>query len=251
MQLVSLVALEPPASFEPNRLRDEKSKVLRAILPFTAELASTSVVRGQYGPGIVSGQRVVGYREEPGVRADSRTETYVAAKFLIGNWRWAGVPFYVRTGKRLARSHTEIAVQFRRVPHTMFRGRTLQPNWLIIEIQPCERITVSFDVKRRGPGFDIRPALMQFSYERPPGFAGQDAYVTLLNDCLRGDATLFDRADNIEAAWTLVDPILRAWASGPPPDFPNYAAGSWGPKAADELLARDGRQWRVPSDSAC
>ncbi|MFY9531356.1 MAG: glucose-6-phosphate dehydrogenase [Candidatus Acidiferrales bacterium] len=244
LQLTSLVAVEPPATFEATAVRNEKIKVLQSIRPFTRESVWQSVVRGQYGPGSVEGKPVPGYRSEPSVHPNSSAETYVAIRFFVDNWRWSGVPFYLRTGKRLARSLTEIAIQFREAPHLVFRGETLQPNWLVLNIQPGEGISLSFGAKAPGPHLSIRPVKMDFQYRTTFGEGSRSAYATLINDCIRGDATLFDRADSVEAAWSLLDPVLEAWAEASPPPFPNYAAGSAGPKAADDLLGADGRRWR-------
>jgi glucose-6-phosphate 1-dehydrogenase len=244
LQLVALVAMEPPAKFDALAVRNEKIKVLQSIRPFEPADVARQVVRGQYGPGTLHGTKVVGYREEQGVRPDSTTETFVAARLWIDNWRWADVPFYLRTGKRLARRVTQIAVQFRRAPHIVFRNRKLDPNWLVLNLQPDEGISLAFGAKLPGPELQIQTVHMDFRYSTTFGEAGSNAYATLLNDCLRGDATLFDRADSVEAAWALLDPVLRYWAEAPAPEFPNYAAGSWGPPAAEELLARDGRHWR-------
>lgn len=244
LQLTSLVAVEPPAAFEATAVRNEKIKVLQSIRPFTPESVWQSVVRGQYGPGSVDGKPVPGYRSEPGVRPNSSAETYLALRLFVDNWRWSGVPFYLRTGKRLARPLTEIAIQFREAPHLVFRGESLQPNWLVLNIQPGEGISLSFGAKAPGPQMSIRPVKMDFQYRTTFGESSRSAYATLINDCIRGDATLFDRADSVEAAWSLVDPILAAWAEASPPPFPNYAAGGAGPKAADDLLGADGRRWR-------
>jgi glucose-6-phosphate 1-dehydrogenase len=244
LQLVSLVAMEPPAAFQADALRDEKVKVLRAI--GTDPTDPTQVVRGQYGPGWVAATQVPGYRQEPGVDPESETETYVAAKLTIDDWRWSGVPFYVRTGKRLAKRSTEIAIQFREVPHRLFRdaGADPDPNLLAIRIQPDEGIMLRFSAKVPGLGMAVRPVTMDFTYGSAFNVDSPDAYETLILDALQGDASLFTRADEVEEAWSIVDPIIDAWASGPPPDFPNYEAGSLGPAEADEMLARDGRRWR-------
>jgi glucose-6-phosphate 1-dehydrogenase len=242
LQLTSLVALEPPASFDATAVRNEKIKVLQSIRPYNAEAVAQYIVRGQYGAGSLGGAHLPGYREEPGVRPDSQTETFVAAKLAIDNWRWAGVPFYLRTGKRLASRVTEIVIQFRRAPHVVFRGRDLGANRLLLNIQPDEGISISFGAKVPGPEMHIRPVTMEFCYRQAFGKETRSAYATLLNDCMRGDATLFDRADSVEAAWALVDPILEAWKNAVPA-FPNYAAGTWGPCEADELMERDGRLW--------
>ncbi|MGB7680735.1 MAG: glucose-6-phosphate dehydrogenase [Candidatus Acidiferrales bacterium] len=245
LQLTSLVALEPPSAFEATAVRNEKIKVLQAIRGFTRESIWKNVVRGQYGRGEVDGKPVPGYREEPGVKPDSATETYVALKLYVDNWRWNGVPFYLRTGKRLSRAVTEIAIQFRTAPHLVFRGEQLQANLLVLNIQPDEGISLSFGAKAPGGQMHIRPVTMDFSYRATFGGKPREAYATLINDCIRGDATLFDRADSVEAAWGLVDPILDAWSkAASPPPFPNYPAGSCGPRTADELTAGDGNRWR-------
>ena len=244
LQLTSLVSLEAPAKFDATAVRNEKIKVLQSIRPFTPETVSSFVVRGQYGPGTVAGKPVPGYRQEKGVRSDSATETYVALKLLVDNWRWSDVPFFLRTGKRLARPYTEIAIQFKKAPHLLFRGDGVLPNWLMLNIQPDEGISLSFGAKAPGSQMNVRTVRMDFQYRQAFGGVSREAYATLINDCIRGDATLFDRADSVEAAWELVDPILTAWKNGPPPQFPNYAAGSHGPAAADSLVQADGRSWR-------
>jgi glucose-6-phosphate 1-dehydrogenase len=246
LQLTSLVAVEPPASFDATSVRNEKLKVLQSIRPFNLEMVAQSVVRGQYAPGGLEGQRLAGYREEPGVSQTSRTETFVAARLLIDNWRWAGVPFYLRTGKRLEKRSTEIMIQFRCAPHIVFRDRNVQPNRLVLNIQPDEGVSVSFGAKRPGTEMRIGNVNMNFSYKEGFGEASRSAYATLVNDCLRGDATLFDRGDNVEAAWSLVDPILDVWSAAKSAKVPEYAAGSWGPRESDVLLERDGRQWYNP-----
>jgi len=245
IQLTSLVAIEPPSVFDATAARNEKIKVLQAIRPYTPELVARDVVRGQYGPGTADGKPVAGYRQEPGVAPESATETFVAARLEIDNWRWAGVPFYLRSGKRLPRRVSEIAIQFRRAPHIVFRGQGLEANSLVLNIQPEEGISISFHAKLPGQEMRLTRVSMDFNYHAAFGGVERSAYATLLNDCMRGDATLFDRADGVEAAWALVDPILDAWRDQKPP-FPNYAAGTWGPREADELLERDGRRWRKP-----
>jgi glucose-6-phosphate 1-dehydrogenase len=245
LQLVSMMAIEPPAAFDATSMRNEKLKLVQSIRPFTAETVARDVVRGQYGPGELENNSVKGYREEEGVAPQSATETFVAARLLIDNWRWADVPFYIRSGKRMAHRVTEIAIQFRRAPHLMFRGQNLTPNTMVLNIQPDEGISICFQTKLPGQEMRMKAVAMDFSYHAAFGGAERSAYATLLNDCIRGDATLFDRADGVEAAWALMDPILDAW-SGQKPAFPNYAAGSWGPREADELLERDGRHWRKP-----
>jgi len=245
LQLVSLIAMEPPARFEANALRDEKVKVLRAISSAPADLVG-SVVRGQYGPGWVAATQVPGYRRERDVDPESETETFVAARLMIDDWRWSGVPFYVRTGKRLPKRATEIAIQYREVPHRLFQDQGVEPdaNLLAIRIQPDEGIMLRFGAKVPGLGLDVRSVTMDFTYGSAFSVDSPDAYETLILDALQGDASLFTRADEVEEAWSIVDPIVDAWADAPQPDFPNYDAGSWGPAAADELLAREGRRWR-------
>ena len=246
LQLASLVAVEPPASFDATAVRNEKLKVLQCIRPFDLEMVAQSVVRGQYAPGQLDGHRVPGYREEPGVSQTSRTETFVAARLVIDNWRWAGVPFYLRTGKRLAKRSTEIMIQFRCAPHLVFRDREIEANRLVLNIQPEEGISVSFGAKRPGTEMRIGNVTMNFSYKESFGDASRSAYATLLADCLRGDATLFDRGDNVEAAWALVDPILDVWSAARTGKVPEYHAGSWGPRESELLLERDGREWFNP-----
>jgi glucose-6-phosphate 1-dehydrogenase len=246
LQLTSLVAVEPPASFDATSVRNEKLKVLQSIRPFDLEMVAQNVVRGQYAPGQVDGKRVPGYREEPGVSQTSRTETFVAARLTIDNWRWAGVPFYLRTGKRLGKRSTEIMIQFKCAPHLVFRDKNIAANRLILNIQPDEGVSVSFGAKRPGTEMRIGNVTMNFSYKEGFGDASRSAYATLVNDCLRGDATLFDRGDNVEAAWSLVDPILDVWSAARTGKVPEYTAGSWGPRESELLLERDGRQWYNP-----
>ena len=246
LQLTSLVAVEPPAYFDATAVRNEKLKVLQSIRPFNLEMVAQDVVRGQYSPGKLGDRPVAGYREEPGVNPASKTETFVAGKLLIDNWRWAGVPFYLRTGKRLAKRSTEIVIEFRRAPHMVFRERDLEPNRLILNIQPDEGVSVSFVAKRPGTEMSIGNVTMDFKYKEGFGEAPRSAYATLVNDCVRGDATLFDRGDNVEAAWALIDPILEVWTSVKSASVPQYPAGSWGPHESDVLLERDGRHWHNP-----
>jgi len=245
LQLVSLIAMEPPATFDADSLRDEKVKVLRAIAMEPGEVM-TDVVRGQYGPGWVAATKVPGYREEPDVDPHSETETFVAAKLQIDDWRWSGVPFYVRTGKRLPKRATEIAIQYREVPHRLFRDAAVDPdpNLLVIRVQPDEGIMLRFGAKVPGLGMDVRSVTMDFTYGSAFNVDSPDAYETLILDALQGDASLFTRADEVEEAWSIVDPLIEAWSSAPEPSLPNYDAGTWGPPEADELLARDGRRWR-------
>ena len=246
LQLLSLVAMEPPATFAADALRDEKLKVLRACGPPTRQEITRDVVRGQYGPGWVGGQPVKGYREEEEVDPQSETETFVAARLEIDDWRWSGVPFYLRTGKRLARRASEIAIQFRDVPHRLFAESSTdpQPNLLAIRIQPDEGILLRFGSKVPGLGLEIRPVTMDFTYGTAFSVDAPDAYETLLLDAMLGDQSLFTRADEVEAAWAIATPILDGWLDMPAPDFPSYAAGAWGPAEADDLIERDGRRWR-------
>jgi glucose-6-phosphate 1-dehydrogenase len=203
-----------------------------------------NVVRGQYGPGQIDGKPVPGYRQEPGVKPESSAETFVALKLQVDNWRWSGVPFYLRTGKRLTKPTTEVAIQFKRAPHMVFQGESAEGNSLVLNIQPDEGISLSFGAKSPGSQMHISPVTMDFRYRQSFGGAPRSAYATLINDCIRGDATLFDRADSVEAAWGLVDPISAVWETATAPPFPNYPAGSAGPRAADELTTSDGRHWR-------
>jgi glucose-6-phosphate 1-dehydrogenase len=248
-QLLALTAMEPPVSFDAEAVRDEKGKVLDAIQPIQPEQVLTRSVRGQYGEGVVEGKELRAYRAESKVAPASNTETYVAMKLLIDNWRWAGVPFYLRTGKTLARRSTEIAIQFKCAPFMLFRHtgvHELEPNLLVLRIQPKEGISLSFGAKVPGPKSKIGQVEMDFAYAEHFGDAPSTGYETLLYDCMKGDATLFQRADNVETAWQVVAPILDVWKALPAREFPNYAAGSWGPPEADELMARDGRRWRNP-----
>jgi glucose-6-phosphate 1-dehydrogenase len=246
LQLLSLVAMEPPATFEADALRDEKLKVFRAIPPPTRAAMTRDVVRGQYGPGWIGAESVHGYREEHEVDPESETETFVAARFQVDNWRWSGVPFYLRTGKRLPKRASEIAIQFSDVPHRLFAGAATnpEPNLLAIRIQPDEGILLRFGSKVPGLGLDIRTVTMDFTYGSAFASDAPEAYETLLLDATLGDASLFTRADEVEAAWGIVTPILESWLDMPPPDFPDYAAGTWGPEAASNLIERDGRHWR-------
>jgi glucose-6-phosphate 1-dehydrogenase len=246
-QLISLTAMEPPISFQADAVRDEQSKVLHAIQPMNSEDVLHRAVRGQYGDGEMDGERVHAYRSEPGVNPASNTETYVAIKLLVDNWRWAGVPFYLRTGKRMAKRHTEIAVTFRKPPFVLFRNTgvdKLTENKLVIKIQPEEGTRLRFNAKIPGPVLNIGSVDMDFDYKDYFGTHFATGYEVLLYDCMIGDATLFQRADMVEAGWNIVDPILDVWQALPARNFPNYGSGAWGPKEADDLLARDGRRWR-------
>jgi glucose-6-phosphate 1-dehydrogenase len=242
-QLLALAAMEPPISLQPDAVRDERLRVLHAVRPLSPEDVVASTVRGQYGPGFV-GQPVAGYRQESGVSADSTTESYAALRLFVDNWRWAEVPFYLRTGKRLPKRLTEIAVRFRGAPLPLF-GKGPEPNWLLIRIQPEEGISIAFDVKVPGPGFVTRKVSMDFMYQEYFGPGPPTGYEILLYDAMIGDSTLFHRADMVDASWAIVTPILDVWKTLRPRDFPNYSAGlAWGPSGADDLLRRDGREWR-------
>ncbi|MDT0631722.1 glucose-6-phosphate dehydrogenase [Rubrivirga litoralis] len=248
LQLLCLVAMEPPVAFQADEVRNKKVDVLRAVRPIAPDRVHEVAVRGQYGSGFLGGAEVPAYRAEPNVDPHSTTETYAALKLEVDNWRWHGVPFYLRTGKRMPRRVSEVSVQFRPVPHRAFPAgadEAWQPNRLVIRIQPDEGIVLRFQAKRPGPSMLLHPVAMRFDYddafETPP-----EAYETLLLDAIRGDATLFMRADQVETAWEVVQPVLDAWADSPPAEFPNYASGTWGPAAADRMLAHDGRSWFEP-----
>jgi glucose-6-phosphate 1-dehydrogenase len=246
-QLLSLTAMEPPISFSANAVRDEQAKVLNAIAPITPEDVLSRTVRGQYGEGMVDKQRVPAYRAEANVPPESATETFVALKLTLDNWRWADVPFYLRTGKRLAGRATEIAIQFRRAPFMLFRKTgmgDLTTNQLVIRVQPSEGISLRFGAKVPGPIMRQGAVEMDFCYADYFGSSPSTGYERLLYDCMIGDQTLFQRADMVEAGWNVVTPILDVWRALAPRSFPNYAAGTWGPKEADDLMARDGRAWR-------
>lgn len=247
-QLLALTAMEPPNSFEADRVRDERVKLLHAIRPFTPDTIAHNTVRGQYTAGMADGTRVPGYREEPTVSPTSTTETSVALKLLIDNWRWADVPFYLRTGKRLARRVSEVAIRFKHPPLLLFRdvcADQVQPNLLIVRIQPDEGISLRFEAKVPGPNLTVGTVRMDFKYEDYFGSAPSSGYETLLYDCMTGDMTLFHRADSVETGWQIVTPILDAWSATSDGVAP-YQAFSWGPPEADALLARDGREWRKP-----
>jgi glucose-6-phosphate 1-dehydrogenase len=242
LQLLALTAMEPPIDFTADSVRNEKVKVLKAL----HTPGPKSVVRGQYGRGFIEGKEVVGYREEQGVAPDSMTETYVAAKLYVDNWRWADTPFYVRMGKRLARRETTIAIQFKRAPHPPFEetaGGELRPNVLLVHVQPDEGVSLAIGAKVPGQGMTIRTVHMDFLYGGAFRTGLPEAYERLILDCMIGDQTLFTRSDEIEEQWLLVDAIVAAWQRDRP-GFPNYPAGTWGPPAADDLVHRDGRSWR-------
>lgn len=242
LQLLSLVAMEPPVDFLADDVRDEKVKVLKAIGPLTPDVP---VVRARYGPGWIGGERVKGYLEEQGVPPDSRTESFVALKMLVDNWRWAGVPFYLRHGKRLPKRVTEIAIQFKRPPTRLFQTAGLpEANTLAFRIQPDEGISLRFIAKGPGQTLQLRPVTMDFLYGTSFDIDPPEAYERLLLDCLLGDSTLFTRRDEVEAAWTILDPLLQSWRDSYPWDLSTYESGTWGPVEAEELMARDGRVWR-------
>jgi glucose-6-phosphate 1-dehydrogenase len=248
LQLVALVGMEPPVSFDAKSVRDEKLKVLRAIRPIPPDDIEDSVVRGQYGAGYIEGRPVRAYRDEDGVDPSSKTETFVAIRAFIDNWRWEGTPFYIRTGKRLPKRATEIAIQFRAAPHAVFSREAaegMEPNALVLRIQPDEGISLKFGAKVPVQGIRIRSVNMDFVYGASFMVDAPDAYETLILDALRGDATLFTRQDEVEQQWSFVDPIARAWAEGRG-ELPIYPAGTWGPAEADLLIAQDGRKWRKP-----
>jgi len=247
LQVLSLVTMEAPARFEAASLRDEKAKAMRCFRPITAEEAEHFAVRGQYIAGFVSGKRVDAYRSEPEVDPASVTETYAALKIFVDNWRWADVPFYVRSGKRLPKRITEISIQFRRVPHLLFGGEVtgaIEPDLLSLQIQPDEGISLRFSAKYPGTGMQIRPVKMQFRYGESFGAEPPSAYETLLLDCMLGDNSLFTRNDSVELAWEFVDPILARWKADGRKGLAFYEAGTWGPTEADALIERDGRRWQ-------
>jgi glucose-6-phosphate 1-dehydrogenase len=240
-QLVSMIGMEPPISFAADAVRDEKAKVIHAIQPLHPDECGQCAVRGQYE----------GYRSEPDVDPNSNTETFVALKLTIDNWRWAGVPFYLRTGKRMAKHVSEITIQFKQPPFVLFRKTPvdhLKSNLLVVQIQPEEGISLRFGAKVPGPFVDVGAVKMHFNYADYFGRTPSTGYETLLYDCMIGDSTLFQRADMVEAGWCVVQPLLDVWASRPPTGFPNYAPGAWGPEEADELLRRDGRHWRTTAE---
>jgi glucose-6-phosphate 1-dehydrogenase len=247
LALLGVIAMEPPNSFGANEVRDEQAKVLRAIQPLSPEDVLTKTVRGQYAAGAMpDGRTVPAYRAEPGIASDSRTETFVAMKLKIDSWRWAGVPFYLRTGKRMPGRYTEVVVEYKQAPNAMFRDahtRKVAPNRLVVRIQPNEGIGMSFNAKVPGPSPMLGVVQMDFNYADYFGADPHTGYETLIYDCMNGDATLFKRADHIELGWQIVQPVLDVWQALPPRDFPNYPVGTWGPAAADELLAEDGHRW--------
>ena len=247
LQVLATMAMEPPARFEAEAVRNEKAKVLESIRPLNHDEVRNHAVIGQYGPGRVGGKDLVGYRQEPGVDPNSRTDTYAAATFYLDNWRWAGVPFYVRSGKRLAKRITEISIEFSAAPHALFAGQdeAEAPNLLILRIQPAGGISIRFDAKQPGEGMHLRGVSMDFRYGSSFGVREPTAYETLLLDAIVGDGTLYTRQDMVEASWSAVEPIIEVW-NNTAPHFPNYASGSWGPADSDEMLHRGGHAWRTP-----
>ena len=248
LQVMATVAMEPPPVFEPDAVRDERAKLLRSVRIMTLEEAAGNAVAGQYGPARVGGVEMPGFRQEAGVDPDSQTDTYAALTLYVDNWRWAGVPFYIRTGKRLPKRVTDIAIFFHAPPLALFsggRGEGAAPNLLVVRIQPDEGISLRFLSKQPGRGMHLRPVSMDFHYGASFGNQAPTAYETLLVDALCGDATLYTRQDMVEASWQIVQPVLDAWSQRRF-DFPNYEAGTWGPKEADAMLARNGHAWRTP-----
>ncbi len=250
-QLITLTAMEPPVSFEADAVRDEQSKILHAIQPFAPEDVLHNAVRGQYGAGEIDEKKSAAYRSEQSVAPQSNTETFAALKLSIDNWRWADVPFYIRTGKRLPAKRTDVTIQFKKAPFMLFRDTTVEKlttNRLVIHVQPNEGITLHFGAKIPGPIVNMGTVDMDFDYVDHFGEQISTGYERLLYDCMTGDATLFQRADMVEASWQVVSPILDVWQAIPARDFPNYESGTWGPADADELLAKDGRKWRNTID---
>lgn len=250
LQLLTLVAMEPPIAFDANAVRDEKVKVLHALQPLVGRDVDTNTIRAQYGSGWVGGQQVRGYLEEPGISPTSTTETYVSIKLFIDNWRWAGVPFYLRTGKHLPKRVTEIAIQFKQAPLMLFKRSEahgqVEPNVLVLRIQPDEGISLKFGAKVPGTEMQIRAVNMDFFYGSSFVHEQPEAYERLILDCMMGDSTLFTRRDEVEAAWTFVQSLLDEWINLPRETILTYESGSWGPQAADEFIWRDGRRWRRP-----
>ncbi len=250
LQVLCLIAMEPPVRLDADEIRSKKVDVLHAVRAIAPSEVSRVAARGQYGAGSSGERAVPAYRAEAGVAPDSATETFVAVRFWVDNWRWQDVPFYLRTGKRLPVKASEVSIQFRPVPHQAFPAKAVehwQPNRLIVRIQPEEGILLRFQAKHPGPFMHLDPVDMRFAYREAFRDSSPEAYETLLLDVMRGDATLFMRDDQVEAAWSVVMPLLEDWQAASPADFPNYAAGSWGPEAAEALLTRDGRRWALPT----
>jgi glucose-6-phosphate 1-dehydrogenase len=250
-QLVTLTAMEPPVSFEADAVRNEQVKILRAVQTFSPEDVLKNTVRGQYGDGELDGKKLTAYRAESNVDPHSNTETFAALKLSIDNWRWAGVPFYVRTGKRMAGKHSEIVVQFKKAPFMLFRETAIEKlttNRIVVHIQPDEGITLHFGAKIPGPIVNMGPVDMDFNYLDHFGEQISTGYERLLFDCMTGDATLFQRADMVEASWQIVSPVIDVWQAIPARQFPNYESGGWGPEESQQLLAQDGRKWKNTVD---
>ncbi len=247
MQLLTLVAMEPPISLSADAIRDEKVKVLKSLRPWTADDFKNHVVRGQYGPGFVDGKEAIGYRKEENVNPQSNVETFVGARLFIDNWRWSGVPFYLRAGKRLPKKGTEIALIFKDAPGVLFnsQGGKKDSNVLALRIQPDEGIAMKINCKVPGPSSPIQPVKMDFRYGSYFGQSPPEAYERLIWDCMGGDGTLFARVDEVKESWEHFTPLLEDWAKHPSRNFPNYPSGSWGPKEADEMMAKEGRVWRI------
>lgn len=247
MQLLSLVAMEPPVSLSASAIRDEKVKVLQSVRPLTEDDFQNHAIRGQYGPGFINGKEAVGYRQEPNVNPQSNIETYVALRLFIDNWRWAGVPFYLRAGKRLPKRGTEIAIIFKDAPGVLFKqgNRKNDPNVLAMRIQPDEGIAMKINCKVPGPSSPIQPVKMDFRYGSYFGQSPPEAYERLIWECILGDSTLFARSDEVEQSWKILTPLLDYWASRKDPHFPNYSSGTWGPKIGDEMLEKEARSWRI------
>jgi glucose-6-phosphate 1-dehydrogenase len=253
LQLLCLVAMEPMVSFDADEIRNKKVDVLHAVRPIPHDAVHHSTVRGQYHEGWIGGKKVRAYREEDGVPPDSQTETFAALRLFVDNWRWQDVPFYLRTGKRLPRQVSEVAIQFRAVPHQSFPAEATldwQPSRLVMSIQPDEGIVLRFQAKHPGPKMVLQPVDMRFNYRESFATPSPEAYVTLLWDVINNDATLFMRADQVEAAWQLLMPVLDTWKASPPNDFPNYAGGTWGPEATQGLLVQQGHSWPAPVELA-
>lgn len=249
LSVLSLIAMEPPGSINGDAVRNEKVKVLDAIRPMEPEEVIENAVRGQYGAGTIDGKEVPAYRDEPSVNPASATETFAAVRLFVENWRWADVPFYLRTGKRLAKHLTQVVIRFKRTPLMLFGEKVTSeagPNALILNIQPEESITIMIRAKRPGPAIVVDTIPLDFNYTDFGKQSPATGYETLLHDCMIGDMTLFHREDSVDASWRIVNPILDVWGALPPRDFPDYDAGTWGPAAADKLLARDGRAWENP-----